>query len=445
MPIIFRIFALRFMYVIRMSQIYRHITLISLLLPLSLFALDIDYRFSLRSGMIMPDAKVETMLGQPEGTWCGPSLSGEFAVTFRPNWQSLTEWNDARIGAALSYWKLDLTRSGSSDLLGHAIAPYAFIEVPFYRSPHFIVGVRPGFGFAFVTKTYYNTATPEQLYVTQLAPNINQSIGSVFNYFFPEAFYMTFPIRGGWSLGLSAGWYHMSNGSMRKPNSGYNIFGGDLTLCYRPEDDTPRPADQTTQEYSLEALRKHHCEIELGFIGAPRQVFYKDRKTFFCSEIQLAAYWRAHRIFRLGGGVDIFYDGAYYDRPTEYGKTYLTGATQADCWRVGVSLQPEFVVGHFSAGFHLGIYLYDPVKNREVATKDKAAYAALWNEGVMPRKGIFYSYDLLNAGSPGYPDGFLYTQVNMRYRLPHHLFIQGVMKSHLTKVEFIGLGLGVYL
>ena len=80
-----------------------------------------------------------------------------------------------------------------------------------------------------------------------------------------------------------------------------------------------------------------------------------------------------------------------------------------------------------------------------MATKDKAAYAALWNEGVMPRKGIFYSYDLLNAGSPGYPDGFLYTQVNMRYRLPHHLFIQGVMKSHLTKVEFIGLGLGVYL
>ena len=63
----------------------------------------------------------------------------------------------------------------------------------------------------------------------------------------------------------------------------------------------------------------------------------------------------------------------------------------------------------------------------------------------MPNKGVFYSYDLLKAGSAGYPDGWLYTQVALRYRLPYHLFVHATMKAHLTKVEFVAAGLGVYL
>ena len=409
-------------------------------------ATNIDYRFSLRSGMTMPDGKVDAMLGQT-GQWVGPAVGANLALSFAPGWESLMEWNHARIGVALSYWKLDCTRSGSKDLMGHAIAPYAFVDIPFYKSPHFELGIRPGVGCALITKTYFNTATPEQQYEILQADNINRSVGSVFNYYFPEELYFHFPIRNGWSVGLAAGWYHMSNGSVRQPNSGYNIFGGELCVQYRPTEESLQPSavSSQTKEYSLEKLREKHCEIEFAWSGAARQVYYKDRQTFFCTELQVAAYWRAHRIFRLGGGVDVFYDGAYYDRETKFGKTYLSGATQADCWRVGVSVQPEFVMGHFTAGFHFGVYLYDPVKNREVSVKDEAAHDALWNDGQLANKGLFYPYDLLNAGSAGYPDGWLYTQIALRYRLPYHLFVHATMKAHLTKVEFVAAGIGVYL
>ena len=413
---------------------------------------DVDYRLSLRAGMIMPDGKVDAMVENinpglyQKGRWVGPSVGAEFAVSFRPNWQSLSEWNGARVGVALSYWKLNSRLSGTDDIMGHAIAPYAFVEVPFYKGPHFEIGVRPGLGCSFITKTYFNTATPAQQYSELQTPGINQSVGSVFNYYFPEALYFHFPIRKGWSIGLAAGWYHMSNGSLRQPNSGYNLFSGELNVRYQPSEDSHQPSeDKPTKEYGLEKLREKKCEIEFAWSGAARQVYYKDKQTFFCTELQAAAYWRAHRIFRLGGGIDVFYDGAYYDRPTKFGKTYLTGATQADCWRVGVSVQPEFVIGHFTAGFHFGVYLYDPVKNREVSVKDKTAYADLWDNGNMPNKGIFYAYDLLNAGSAGYPDGWLYTQVAVRYRLPYHLFVHATMKAHLTKVEFVAAGVGVYL
>lgn len=400
----------------------------------------IDYRLSLRGGAIMPDGKVDVMLGQ-KNQWT-PAVGAELALAFHPEWQALRDWNNAAIGVALSYWKLDATRNGDNDLLGHAIAPYVFLEVPFYKSKHFEIGVRPGIGCSFITKTYFNTATPEQQYQVLQAPNINRSVGSVFNFYFPEALYCAFPIRNGWSVNIAAGWYHMSNGSLRQPNSGYNIFSGEVAVRYQ----SPTTKDDVRcTMYDVRRTKEHkRWSVELAFTGGGRQVYYRDKQTFFCSTMQLSAHWLAHPIFRLGGGVDVFYDGAYAERDTYYKKTYLGGATQADCWRVGVSVQPEFVIGQFTAGIHFGVYLYDPIKNREVESGSEA-HSSLWEKGELLDKGVFYAYDLLNAGSAGYPDGWLYTQIVLRYHLPYHLFVQASMKAHLTKVEFVSAGLGVYI
>ena len=167
-------------------------------------------------------------------------------------------------------------------------------------------------------------------------------------------------------------------------------------------------------------------------------MYYRDQQTFFVSSLHAAAYWHAHTIFHVGGGVDVFYDGAYVPRDTYFRKTNLAAAQAGDCWRVGVSLQPTFVVGDFSLGLHLGAYLYDPVKELEPYDE-----AILSPTGRLD-KPIFYAYDMLKAGSAGSPDGWMYTSVVMRYHLPWHLFLQAMMKSHLTKVEFVSLGIGFY-
>lgn len=389
--------------------------------------IDIDYRISVRAGGIMPDGKADVMLGQ-KNQWITPSIGTEVAIAFHPDWQALHEWNDASIGIALSCWYL-----GNQSLLGYAVSPYVYMDIPLVRIPHFILGIRPGIGAGFMTKTYRNTIPNEHLFHDM--EGANRSIGSVFNFHFPEALYVEFPIINGWSILASGGWYHFSNGSMVQPNSGYNIFAGEVGARYTPVTNQPlRPAWSKNADG-----RRKNWEVEFAFTGGGRQVYYKDRQTFFVAEIQAAAYWRAHNIFRLGGGLDVFYDGAYTQRSTEYQKTYLNAARASDCWRMGVSLQPEFVVGHFTAGFHLGIYLLDPVKEMEPYIEAKQS------ETGRLHKGVFYSYDLLNAGSAGYPDGWLYTQIVLRYRLPWHLFIQANMKAHLTKVEFVGLGIGAWL
>ena len=378
---------------------------------------------SLQGGAVMPDGKVDKVVNTPK-EWHAPVWGVNVGVDFAPDWQALEDWNNATIGVGLSYWNM------GHELLGHAIAPYAFMDIPLVRLKHFELGLRPGIGAAFMTKTYRNTVPEGQMFVS--VTDANQCVGSVTNLYFPEVLYMNFPLTNGWSISLAGGWYHISNGSTVQPNSGYNIFGAELGVKKVMEGQTKSDpsdlSDQSDKKWSI-ALA--------GTMGG-RQVYYRDQQTFMVGSMHAAAYWHAHKIFRLGGGVDVFYDGAYIQRETHFGKTNLDLAQPGDCWRVGVSLQPEFVVGNFTAGLHVGAYMYDPVK----------ALEPQWREEGLPTqrldKPIFYAYDLLNAGSAGYPDGWLYTEVVLRYHLPWHMFVQAMMKSHLTKVEFISLGLGFW-
>ena len=380
---------------------------------------------SLQGGAVMPDGKVDKVVDAPK-EWHAPVWGVNVGVDFAPDWQALKDWNNATIGVGLSYWNM------GHELLGHAIAPYAYMNIPLVKLPRFELGLRPGIGAAFMTKTYRNTVPEGQLFVS--VTDANQCVGSVTNLYFPEVLYMNFPLAKGWSISLAGGWYHISNGSTVQPNSGYNIFGAELGVK-KVVDEVERRVGYEARDKEEDA--KKWSVAVAGTMGG-RQVYYRDQQTFVVGSMHASAYWHAHKIFRLGGGVDVFYDGAYIQRETHFGKTNLDLAQPGDCWRVGVSVQPEFVVGNFTAGLHVGAYMYDPVK----------ALEPQWREDGLPTerldKPVFYAYDLLNAGSAGYPDGWLYTEVVLRYHLPWHMFVQAMMKSHLTKVEFISLGLGFW-
>ena len=382
---------------------------------------------SFLTGGILPDGKVDKVVGAPNA-WHAPVMGVDMRMGLAPEWQSLQEWNNATVGVGLGYWHL------GHEKLGHAITPYIYMDIPLVRMSHFELGLRPGIGAAFITKTYRNTVPEGHMFVDMT--DANQCIGSVTNLYFPEALYVNFPIAKGWGISLAGGWYHISNGSTRQPNSGYNIFAGEVGLHYRPSMSSSTKEDNAVSDISRDAYKRWSVSGAVSAGG--RQVYYRDNQTFAVASMHASAYWHAHTIFHLGAGLDVFYDGAYVQRDTKFGKTHLAAAESGDCWRVGVSVQPTFVVGDFTAGLHVGAYVHDPVK--ELEPKDEAMQSSTGRID----KPMFYKYDLLKAGSAGYPDGWLYTSLVLRYHLPWHLFVQGMMKSHLTKVEFISLGLGFY-
>ncbi len=417
---------------------------------LALFALphyQLAYRLSGTGGMMMKDGKVDPFIQRPV-------LGGSFAVEFLPTgrWHCLQQWNNASIGVGVSYLNL-----GNEAKLGSAFTAYGYMNQPFYNGKHFRIGLRPTVGLAAVTKRYSNTYEGTHKY--QDHEGANWSIGSILNAYLALDLYMDFPIKDGFEITLSGGWHHISNGSMMHPNAGYNIFGGELGLRYHPEvtkgqstkDEEPKP-DVPRKLY--DGVDKKWA-VEISATGGAKQNYYGDnrngQKFFGVASLKAAAYWVPLSIFRIGGGVDAFYDGYYAcvsedyaklprnegSTVTYFGKTYLKESNVKNCFRVGISIQPEFIIGNLTAGIHVGFYVFDPVKNLEPYKKAETAD----QNGKPLKRGVFYGYDFSKASN--YQDGWCYMQFVMKYHVMDHLFVQLGLKTHGVRAEFIDAGIGV--
>lgn len=418
---------------------------------------ELAYRLSGSGAMMMKDGKVDPFIQRPV-------LGGQFAVEFLPTgrWHCLQQWNNASIGVGVSYLNL-----GNEAKLGSAIAAYAYMNQPFYNGKHFAIGLRPTVGLAAVTKRYSNTYEGTHKY--QDHEGANWSIGSILNAYLALELYMDFPIKDGWAITLSGGWHHISNGSFMHPNAGYNLFGGELGVKYqqnvqrRKVQGTKGLAD-TTRIYEApkpDVPRKLYdgvdkkWAVEISATGGAKQNYYGDnrngQKFFGVATLKAAAYWVPLSIFRIGGGFDAFYDGYYgsvsdqfANLPgnegatlTYFGKTFLKHSEVKNCFRVGFSIQPEFIIGNLTAGIHVGFYLYDPVKNLEPFKEAEAAD----QKGESLHRGLFYGYDFSKASN--YQDGWCYMQFVLKYHVLDHLFVQLGLKTHGVRAEFIDAGIGV--
>ena len=361
-------------------------------------------------------------------------------------------------------------------MLGSAFTAYAYMNQPFYNGTHFRIGVRPTVGLAAVNKTYSNTL-PDEYEPYSIAQKdgklvANWSIGSILNAYLAMELYMDFPIKDGFEITMHGGWQHISNGSVMHPNSGYNMFGGEIGLRYRPtpipslkgrEEGTPVP-DVPRRLY--DGVDKPWA-VEFSMTGGAKQNYYKDningQRFYGAATAKLAAYWVPVSIFRIGAGVDAFYDGYYsavsalkgadysIENPnapkTYFGKTYLYESNVKICFRVGVSIQPEFIIGKLTGGIHVGFYVFDPVKNLEPYStntnpEDPKYDPNALHPGDEPfNRGIFYSYDFSKASN--YQDGWCYMQFVLKYHVLDHMFVQLGLKTHGVRAEFIDAGLGV--
>ena len=395
---------------------------------------------------MMKDGKVDPFIQRPV-------LGGSFAVEFLPTgrWHCLQQWNNASIGVGVSYLNL-----GNESKLGSAFTAYGYMNQPFYNGKHFRIGLRPTVGLAAVTKRYSNTYEGTHKY--QDHEGANWSIGSILNAYLALDLYMDFPIKDGFEITLSGGWHHISNGSMMHPNAGYNIFGGEIGLRYKPKDEGQGTKDE---EPKPDVPRKLYdgvdkkWAVEISATGGAKQNYYGDnrngQKFFGVASLKAAAYWVPLSIFRIGGGVDAFYDGYYacvsedYAKLPEnegatvtyFGKTYLKESNVKNCFRVGISIQPEFIIGNLTAGIHVGFYVFDPVKNLEPYKKAETAD----QNGKPLKRGVFYGYDFSKASN--YQDGWCYMQFVLKYHVLDHLFVQLGLKTHGVRAEFIDAGIGV--
>lgn len=373
-------------------------------------------------GQIMRGTRIDPLIERPV-------MGAELALEFQPeaSHQWMMDYNRASLGVAAAYLNL-----GNNEKLGNAFALYPYLNIPLVRTPHFILSLKPGAGISLVDRYYANTSDNRTLGIQNAADSqniANSAFGSVLNVYFTGAVTMEFPISKGFSLSASYGWNHISNGSFIQPNSGINMFNAQVGLVYFPHYEQyslpeKTPSDRTYKRFSFDVIAS----------GGARQLYYVDNKFFGIASLSVGAYYRCAKIFQIGLGADAFYDGVYAnvnagtaDRTSAFKFTYLEESRVENCFRAGLSVRPELVIGRLTAGLHFGVYLYDPIKNLEPYSEAQ--------QGPL-NKGIFYRYDINKS------DGWLYTRASLKYEVTPHLLLAIGLKTHLQRAEFIEWGIG---
>ncbi len=332
-------------------------------------------------------------------------------------WQTMGEqaWHHyfhfPTIGIGLT--GLDL---GHPEMLGQLLAVYPYLQLPLINSDFLMLSIKGGAGMSFLNKRFNNTATD----LNDLNSG-NAAIGSVINVYFAGGGNLEIPFGGGIAAVAGFSWNHASNGSFYQPNSGINMLNASVGLKYTPNyqqhyKPLHKEPEGLPQRFSVEIIAS----------GGARELYYKDDKMYPTGSLVLGVFRQLGNNIRLGLGIDGFYDGVY-DGSTKFKRTYLSTNELKNKIRVGVSLQPELVLGKLTAGIHLGMYVYNPLKNMEPYSTAET--------GTL-NKPLMYAYDIDDE------DGWFYTRAALKYSLTKHLFLSLGLKTHLQKAEFIEWGLG---
>ncbi len=351
----------------------------------------------------------------------GFALSVERQVSGSEIWHNY--FNLPSVGASLGL--IDL---GNTEMLGQALTLYPYIQLPLLRNSHLELYARPGAGLAFVNKYYANTPHQSGTLngINGKKNAANGAIGSALNAFLAFGGSAELKLNRYLSLTADCAWNHLSNGSIIQPNSGINMLNAYIGLKYQPGGN--KPLQKTQSQFSSDFAPKFSIEVSLA--GGIRQLYYKDKNNYGIASASLGIYRPLTAGYRMGMAADLFYDAVFGyinapDGANRYQRTYVEKDEMKNKIRAGLSWQHELIFGRFTAGLHLGIYLYDPIKALEP-----------YSEKGRARKGIIYPYNIDKE------DGWLYTRASAKYRIGRGLFAVVGLKTHLQKAEFIEWGLG---
>lgn len=386
-----------------------------------------DYSFSVNGiyGTVMKHNKHLDNLVKGPST--GFELSIEKQTLGEKSWHQF--FNYPETGVSFTYINL-----GNKEMMGSIFALHPYLSIPLIRSSFFKLNMKPGAGISFLTKYYSNTPHQEGTLngVNGEQYGANAAIGSHLNVFLSFGGNIEIPVVSGFSLTADYAWNHASNGSIVAPNSGINMMNAFVGIKYNPN----YSAYRSPQKQDYENIPRNF-QIDMTLSGGIRQLYYKEGANFAIGSLALSIHKPLKNWYRMGCGIDAFYDGVFgavnrannpTENTTEYERTYITSDQFSNKIRVGTSWQHELIMGRLTAGFHFGLYLYNPIKNLE-------PFVDVQN-GTLEKKGLIYNYSINDE------DGWFYTRASAKYSITQNIFVAVGLKTHLQKAEFIEWGLG---
>ncbi len=345
----------------------------------------------------------------------GINLGLEFPSSRQRYWQQYH--NDPTVGFGLSYinW-------GADKPMGHAISAYPYILLHAARAKHFELKFKLAAGLGVVSRHYYSHEINESDFNS---PINNTTFSTYLNVYLSAGLDMDFPITRNFAINTEFGFFHMSNGKIRVPNRGANVFYGAVGMIatINPEEEKePMVFPNLPYRWSLNVT---------GAAGA-MHLDREDKHKFFIASLHTGAIYNVCNWYGVGAGVDVFFnDCVSTNSKNGFYREDLT-YTFTDKLRVGIGINNEFTFGDVTAILDWGVYVFNPSRNYYNSYYHSEEYKKYGD-----KRPLFYK-----CKDVGVDDGWNYFRFGAKYRIWDNIYVQASAKMHLQICEYVEFGIG---
>jgi hypothetical protein len=203
-----------------------------------------------------------------------PELSTAFELAFLKQTNGRYDWEERRhyplwgFGASYVHYGID-------SIYGSAIGLYPLIQFNILRGKKLEWTFRGGLGLGYATRHYERAPVWDTL---------NNAIGSAVNNFTLFSTDLRWRMDAHWSLQAGLNFSHLSNGAMKQPNLGINMYGAHLGLRYWPDGDRPERISRERPRLRNRFLAQARLGIAFNESGTADGPIYPDylASVFVC-------------------------------------------------------------------------------------------------------------------------------------------------------------------
>jgi len=323
------------------------------------------------SGVLIPH-HTSVIFIQSEGV---RTIDMEWAQGLPKNALYSKEYRKPEAGIGLS-----LADLGNRDALGYAASAYGFFRAPLFRKQaRFEPGYKIAFGWSFLNR-YYDLHTNFK----------NVAIGTPGNVYFYIGLDGRIRLSKLAEITLGVGATHHSNGNIKKPNLGVNLFTGSLgTAIY---------INRSNAVPLARCMLRNRYRNSFFLSGGARSYNMLNNRMYPTFSLVYDFYVRVKPKREWGAGADIFYSEAYSPILKHKGYENINFSNK------------------LQAGLHGG-------------------YGLTFNRLTLIIQAGGYVYG-------DYKEKPVYSRFALRYRTHEHITVQIGLKTHFGVADFVEYGIG---
>lgn len=268
-----------------------------------------------------------------------PAFTQSLELNFIQQTYGKKDWEQRRnyplIGVGLSY-----TDYGLDSVFGKNISIYPNLEIPVIKAGKLEWTFRAGFGLAYSSRHYKRVPARDTL---------NNAIGSHFNNYTLFATDLRYRVNEHIDIQIGGNFSHVSNGALKQPNLGINVYGAHLGFRYFPVTGAPEKQRRKIPRLSNRWLLQIRAGIAGNEYGTTDGPLYP---VYLLSSYASRRYAGKNKMFF---GLDYSYhEGIYaFLKNNEIDP----GREKQQSWKSAVFIGNEFLIGRMGILVQVGYYI----------------------------------------------------------------------------------------